>query len=137
MTKIFAVFWKVGWLAGGRSCKNFGVNAEFEKTRQSIAFPQKISLLTSKNTQTGLCRSFHRDRRCSLGIRCKFSHKCFNCGLNHSFSSCMRPIFRPFRYQPFQRQFQQRTQMRNTPGTSQIGSGNSKPLSNMPAPKPR
>ena len=45
----------------------------------------------------GACYAHHSGKTCKAGTSCKYQHSCFNCGQFHPFSSCTKPINRPFR----------------------------------------
>ncbi|CAC5417387.1 unnamed protein product [Mytilus coruscus] len=46
----------------------------------------------------GVCFSFHKGLGCKFGEKCKFQHRCFNCGFNHSFSTCKKPVRLPYKF---------------------------------------
>lgn len=54
----------------------------------------------SGNTRwpVGVCFSFHKGLGCKFGDKCKFQHRCFNCGFNHSFSTCKKPVRLPYKF---------------------------------------
>ncbi|CAG2229024.1 unnamed protein product [Mytilus edulis] len=54
----------------------------------------------SGNTRwpSGVCFSFHKGLGCKFGDKCKFQHRCFNCGFNHSFSTCRKPVQLPYKF---------------------------------------
>lgn len=57
---------------------------------------------STKNNNTrwpiGVCFTFHRGMSCKYGNSCRYQHKCFNCGFNHPFSSCKKPVSLPFKF---------------------------------------
>ncbi|CAC5399657.1 unnamed protein product [Mytilus coruscus] len=54
----------------------------------------------SGNTRwpVGVCFPFHKGLGCKFGDKCKFQHRCFNCGFNHSFSTCKKPVRLPYKF---------------------------------------
>ncbi|CAG2214795.1 unnamed protein product [Mytilus edulis] len=54
----------------------------------------------SGNTRwpVGVCFSFHKGLGCKFNDKCKFQHRCFNCGFNHSFSACKKPVRLPYKF---------------------------------------
>lgn len=53
---------------------------------------------SSQRWPNGACFSFHRGIGCKFGDKCRYQHKCFNCGFNHSFSACKKPVSLPYRF---------------------------------------
>ena len=64
---------------------------------------QRNSFSNNPRWLQGVCFSFHRGTGCKFGNNCKYQHKCFNCGFNHSFSLCSKPVTQPFKFQPSNR----------------------------------
>ena len=53
-----------------------------------------------ENIPKGACFPYHSGKQCNAGNACQYQHMCYNCGGQHPFSTCRKPIQKPFRILP-------------------------------------